>query len=389
MPLLEDKGYAGIYMRRAGDKKDGCATFWKTSSFSLVGQKKLNLNMSEVFDRDNVALIVKLEGAVGARRRLVVANTHVLFNKKRGDIKLQQAAVTIEALASMTEPGDGIIYCGDFNTSPFSPMYDYISQGRVELGPTCDAALVSGQVTWDEWVRRGVAPIIRRARGGCGEQLRDEEFEAVTCGTAASAATGGAAGAGAGAGAGIAPLCRFFSKGWCNQGSRCRFTHNTRPSEWRVPARPKRWGGAWGEWASALLEVLPGDRVAVSVDVERQDVDSAGDGKHEQAKEEACTVILSHTLSLRSAYANKKRVSGVELTSEPAYTSYHGRSGITVDYVWVSPEIEICGVWEMLTCDELETPHSTLANRGKPFAGLPSRCWGSDHMALACHLSFA
>jgi hypothetical protein len=384
MPLLEDKGYAGIYLRRGGDKKDGCATFWKTSSFSLVGQKELNLNMSEVFDRDNVALIVKLEGAVGARRRLVVANTHVLFNKKRGDIKLQQAAVTIEALASMAEPGDGIIYCGDFNTSPFSPMYDYISQGRVELGTTCDAALISGQVTWDEWVRLGVAPILRRARGGSGEQLRDQEFEVVTSEAAVSAVSGGAAGAGAG----IAPLCRFFSKGWCNQGSRCKFTHSTRPSEWRVPARPKRRGGTWGEWARALLGVLPCDRVAVSVELEMHDDDSAGDGMQGQVMEPACKVILSHTLSLRSAYANKKRVSGVELTSEPAYTSYHGRAGITVDYVWVSPEIEVRGVWEMLSCDELETPHSTLANRGQPFAGLPSHCWGSDHMALACHLSF-
>ena len=33
----------------------------------------------------------------------------------------------------------------------------------------------------------------------------------------------------------------------------------------------------------------------------------------------------------------------------------------------------------------LETPHSRLAD-GRPFAGLPSHHWGSDHCALACQV---
>ena len=36
-----------------------------------------------------------------------------------------------------------------------------------------------------------------------------------------------------------------------------------------------------------------------------------------------------------------------------------------------------------LSAWQLETAHSVLAT-GRMYAGLPSRHWGSDHMALAC-----
>ena len=68
--------------------------------------------------------------------------------------------------------------------------------------------------------------------------------------------------------------------------------------------------------------------------------------------------------------------------TEPAFTSFHGHSGIAVDYIWVSPSVEVVGVWEMLPTATLETPHAQLAGGGF-FAGLPSLHWGSDHMALA------
>lgn len=73
------------------------------------------------------------------------------------------------------------------------------------------------------------------------------------------------------------------------------------------------------------------------------------------------------------------------VATEPAYTSFHGGRGITVDYMWVSPCVEVVGVWEMLQADLLETPHARLAGGGL-YAGLPSLHWGSDHMALAAVL---
>ncbi|KAJ7393706.1 Protein angel 1 [Desmophyllum pertusum] len=67
---------------------------------------------------------------------LCVSNTHLLFNKKRGDIKLAQLAclfAEIEELARISSPGKTdpcyhpIICCGDFNSTPFSPIYDFVS----------------------------------------------------------------------------------------------------------------------------------------------------------------------------------------------------------------------------------------------------------------------
>lgn len=48
-------------------------------------------------------------------------------------------------------------------------------------------------------------------------------------------------------------------------------------------------------------------------------------------------------------------------------------------------QVRVLGVWEMLPLDVLARPHSRLAD-GRPYAGLPSRSWGSDHMALASAL---
>ncbi|KAJ1476510.1 hypothetical protein T484DRAFT_1824705 [Baffinella frigidus] len=102
--------------------------------------------------------------------------------------------------------------------------------------------------------------------------------------------------------------------------------------------------------------------------------------KAEAERELNAKVVIEHGLRLRSAYAEHVQIKGVE----PACTSYHGKRGVTVDYQWVSPEVQVLGVWEMLPVSLLERPHS-MAN-GRPYAGLPSRSWGSDHMALASML---
>ena len=50
------------------------------------------------------------------------------------------------------------------------------------------------------------------------------------------------------------------------------------------------------------------------------------------------------------------------MACEPAYTSFHGTKGVTVDYIWVSPQVQVVGVWEVLAAPLLEAPHSRLAN---------------------------
>jgi hypothetical protein len=75
--------------------------------------------------RDNVAQIVQFQcrgtrGGVVAPQ-LVVANTHLLFNPKRGDIKLAQLRVLIARLCALLESSKTpivSIVAGDFNLEP-------------------------------------------------------------------------------------------------------------------------------------------------------------------------------------------------------------------------------------------------------------------------------
>ena len=86
-------GYASIYKKRTGDKTDGCATFYKMCRFHEITHTTLEYQRrTGCLDRDNVAVIVMLKPkGVPSKHHLCVANTHLLWNPRRGgDVKLAQ-----------------------------------------------------------------------------------------------------------------------------------------------------------------------------------------------------------------------------------------------------------------------------------------------------------
>ncbi|GLI66132.1 hypothetical protein VaNZ11_009863 [Volvox africanus] len=112
-----------------------------------------------------------------------VANTHVLFNTKRGDIKLGQLRVILSelatrALAAGPEDVVPVIFAGDFNTSPGSGLYRFLRYGELPLAGE-DRRELSGQVEgygfeqlqWD--MRAGRAP--RLARWSPAPELRNPQ----------------------------------------------------------------------------------------------------------------------------------------------------------------------------------------------------------------------
>ena len=133
---------------------DGCGTFYKMLKFDcgktvLVEYLKPGI---DVFDRDNVGLLLLLQPKhfrVGSDRpQLCVANTHLLFNPRRGDVQLAQLMMLfaeIDLLATYdiasTMPWNpsyhSVVICGDFNVVPFSGLYDFIRRGCV----SCDNQL--------------------------------------------------------------------------------------------------------------------------------------------------------------------------------------------------------------------------------------------------------
>ncbi|KAK4773381.1 hypothetical protein SAY87_028400 [Trapa incisa] len=87
---------------------------------------------------------------------------------------------------------------------------------------------------------------------------------------------------------------------------------------------------------------------------------------------------LSHQLNLSSAYAAIQGISGCrDKFGEPIATTYHSSFMGTVDYIWHTKELAPVRVLETLPIDILRKTR-----------GLPSKRWGSDHLALVCELAF-
>ncbi|KAI8803263.1 Endonuclease/exonuclease/phosphatase [Cladochytrium replicatum] len=158
-PRLQSVGYHGIYKRRSGNShSDGVATFVKTSSFKIVEHMEIEYRLETDTDRDNVGVIVIVERSGAAdgsnksvQQRMCVANTHLLYNPKRGLIKIAQfralankMRLLIQQHQSMTKSVVPAVLCGDFNCLPNSFVYHYVRTGVADL-LTMSEHLMSGQ----------------------------------------------------------------------------------------------------------------------------------------------------------------------------------------------------------------------------------------------------
>lgn len=83
-------GYHCEYKMRTGRKPDGCAICFKHSKFSLLSVNPVEFYRRDVplLDRDNVGLVLLLQPKIpsAASPAICVANTHLLYNPRRGDI---------------------------------------------------------------------------------------------------------------------------------------------------------------------------------------------------------------------------------------------------------------------------------------------------------------
>lgn len=124
---------------RTGRKPDGCAICFKTSKFSLISSNPVEFFRRDIplLDRDNVGLVLLLQPKFQCKTNaaICIANTHLLYNPRRGDIKLTQLAMLLAEIASVAPQKDGtfcpIIICGDFNSVPGSPLYRFIKEGKL------------------------------------------------------------------------------------------------------------------------------------------------------------------------------------------------------------------------------------------------------------------
>ncbi|XP_068398175.1 protein angel homolog 1 [Eschrichtius robustus] len=143
-PSLRMMGFTCFYKRRTGCKTDGCAVCYKPMRFRLLCASPVEYFRPglELLNRDNVGLVLLLQPLVPeglgpvSVAPLCVANTHVLYNPRRGDIKLAQMAVFLAEVDKVARLSDGshcpIILCGDLNSVPDSPLYNFIRDGELQ-----------------------------------------------------------------------------------------------------------------------------------------------------------------------------------------------------------------------------------------------------------------
>eukprot|EP00038_Savillea_parva_P016291 m.16527 g.16527 ORF g.16527 m.16527 type:complete len:420 (+) comp3393_c0_seq1:175-1434(+) len=151
VPELGAAGYEGrLECRKA--KTDGSAIFWRKDRFEAELTQRVDLSVEDatVLTWGNVATLAMLRERAPSGRRICAASTHLVFNDKRGEVKLGQAAILTHAVADAVASVGGTldtvptIIGGDFNSTPRSKIFEYFVKGRLRFDGL-DRRLMSGQ----------------------------------------------------------------------------------------------------------------------------------------------------------------------------------------------------------------------------------------------------
>jgi len=108
-PSLSNLGYNGVFKKRTGDKRDGCAIFFKSGRLELVDTTDVEYYQPKgerPLNRDNIGLLAKFADRNRPEKLLCVATTHLLYNPRRVDVRLAQIAVMLAELDKFCWSGD-------------------------------------------------------------------------------------------------------------------------------------------------------------------------------------------------------------------------------------------------------------------------------------------
>ena len=157
---LGRRGYDGAHAPRGGGKLDGSSVFFRRDAFERVDFEAIDFENAECGLKHNAAAIVTLkrtrvvresdgdtpsgpEARENKTRIVVVGCVHGLFNPRRGDVKLGQMRVFVDAVAraraaAAARAGVPVerVHCvlgGDFNCAPSSPLYHFLSKGFLDI----------------------------------------------------------------------------------------------------------------------------------------------------------------------------------------------------------------------------------------------------------------
>ncbi|KAL9328388.1 hypothetical protein ACSQ67_003391 [Phaseolus vulgaris] len=183
---MQDLGYSSIYMKRSGQKRDGCGLFYKHDCAELLLEEKIEYNdlVKSIPDgnssndddhtynqtvhadkqkdvapkngsksnkedrgdpndphvrlkRDCVGIMAAFKFKDPSRQIIIVANTHLYWDPEWADVKLAQAKYLLSRLEKFKtlvsdryECIPEVIVAGDFNSTPGDTVYQYLVSGN-------------------------------------------------------------------------------------------------------------------------------------------------------------------------------------------------------------------------------------------------------------------
>lgn len=100
-------GYNGVFKKRTNHHGDGCAIYYKNNKFTLKEKVTVEYNQPGVnlLDRDNVGIVLRLSPRENEQENLIISTTHILYNKKRHDIKLAQVHLLLAEIERVSYKG--------------------------------------------------------------------------------------------------------------------------------------------------------------------------------------------------------------------------------------------------------------------------------------------
>lgn len=126
--------YKYVYKKRTGPNVDGCCTFYKHSKYALVKSKSVEYFISEnhqVMNKHNIGLILCLRTA--HHHNIIVANTHLLYNPRRSDVRYEQCKFLLRQIQHFHDSlpqNTPVVITGDFNSEPNAGLVNYILRNR-------------------------------------------------------------------------------------------------------------------------------------------------------------------------------------------------------------------------------------------------------------------
>ncbi|XP_060691588.1 2',5'-phosphodiesterase 12 isoform X1 [Hemiscyllium ocellatum] len=154
-PALDAFGFQGAF-RIKEKQHEGLATFFRASKYRLLSQHDVTLSEALVSDplhteilekistnpqvkekvlqRSTTLQVCVLESLEDSSKKLCIGNTHLYWHPKGGHIRLIQIAIAFRHLQHVTaamHPGTPVIFCGDFNSTPDTGLYEFVTKGHI------------------------------------------------------------------------------------------------------------------------------------------------------------------------------------------------------------------------------------------------------------------